>query len=95
METLLWVLALIVVGVGAFALGTRAGVKTAGGLCETDDFWFFGWWVTCKGGERCPNRQCKLQLRRKGSEDNWSDAGIIPGGSVRWNEEMEYRCVCG
>ena len=24
----------------------------------------------------------------------WADAGVVPGGSVRYNERMEYRCYC-
>ena len=93
--TLFWIIALIIVGGGMFILGTRSSVATAGGHCEVDDHWFFGRWVWCKGGERCASGECKLQLRRKGTEENWADAGVVPGGSVKWNAEMEYRCVCG
>ena len=94
--SLFWIAALvvlIVVAVGMFSLGTRASVST-GGYCEVDTHWYFGWWVRCKGGERCSSGKCTLQWRRKDSEDHWADAGVVPEGSVKWSSLMEYRCVC-
>ena len=55
--------------------------------CGVDTHWWFGWWVRC-------HEDCTLQWRRKGSEEEWSDAGVVPGGSVKWSENMEYRCMC-
>lgn len=91
-----WLVLLVVIifaGVGLFAVGTRTRVST-GGYCEVDTHWWFGWWVRCTGGERCTSGQCKLQWRRRGSEEQWADAGVVPGGSVKWSKTMEYRCVC-
>lgn len=92
-----WILAiavLCIVGLVMFAIGTRARVST-GGYCEVDVHWWFGWWVRCVGGERCSSgEKCILLWRRKGSEEQWADAGVIPGGSVSWSENMEYQCVC-
>jgi hypothetical protein len=94
METqLFWIIALIVVGVGAFSLGTRTRKAVAQGDCEVDTHWWFGWWVRCEGGKACPSGNCKLQTRVPGS-DRWSDADVVPGGSVRWREGTGYRCVC-
>ncbi len=93
---LYWIVLLIVIifaGLGLFAVGTRFRVNT-GGYCEVDVHWWFGSWVRCVGGERCASGDCTLQWRKKGSEENWADAGVIPGGSVKWSENMEYRCVC-
>lgn len=87
------ILVVVLVAIGAFAVGTRARVAT-GGYCEVDTHWWFGWWVRCEGGERCKSGQCRLQLRMKGTENNWGDADIVPDGSVKWNKHMEYRCVC-
>lgn len=85
---------LVAVALGFFVLGTRARVDT-GGYCEVDVHWWFGWWVRCVGGERCPPEEvCVLLWRRKGSEEHWADAGVVPGGSVKWSPNMEYRCVC-
>ncbi len=94
MELIGALVVLILVGIGCFSLGTRRWLRTSGGHCEVDDFWWFGSWVTCKGGERCSSGKCKLQLRMKGTEEHWADAGVIPGGSVKWSDQMEYRCVC-
>lgn len=88
-----FVLVITLVGIGAFAVGSRSRPDT-GGYCEVDTHWWFGWWVRCVGGQRCASRECRLMHRRKGSEDNWGDAGVVPGGSVRWNATMEYRCAC-
>jgi hypothetical protein len=35
-----------------------------------------------------------LLRRKKGSEEGWGDSGVVPGGSVKWSENMEYKCVC-
>ncbi len=87
------ILVIVLVAIGAYAVGTRARVNT-GGYCEVDTHWWFGWWVRCVGGERCESGECRLQLRMKGTENNWGDAGVVPGGSVKWNKHMEYRCTC-
>ena len=96
METLLfWVAAaviLIIAGIGVFSLGTRSNVSTSGGDCEVDTHWWFGWWVRCKG--TCTDGHCKLQIKWRGSEQ-WSDADVIPGGSVKWRDGAAYRCICG
>jgi hypothetical protein len=84
---------LLVGGFIGFVLGSRASVST-GRDCRVDVHWYFGWWVRCRGGEGCPSGHCKLQRRRRNSEDNWETPEIVPGGSVRWNEQMEYRCLC-
>jgi hypothetical protein len=92
METqLFWIVALIVVGVGAFTLGTRTKKAALAGDCEVDIHWWFGWWVRCQGS--CPDGDCKLEIKARGAS-NWSDAGVIPGGSVKWREGTRYRCVC-
>ena len=96
----LWIILLIalallaVVALIAFALGTRARVAIGSG-CVVDHHWWFGWWVRCVDDDTCPDGQvCTLLWRRKGTEDHWADPGVVPGGSVRYNEDMEYRCVC-
>ena len=81
----IYVVILLIVGFGMFVLGTRARIKGRR-VCEVDHHWWFGWWVRC-------DRECVLQWRQKGDE-NWSDAGVIPGGSVKYSDNMEYRCVC-
>ncbi|WP_426415085.1 hypothetical protein [Aestuariirhabdus sp. LZHN29] len=66
-----------------------------GGHCEVEYHWWFGWWVRCKGSEHCPpGKRCILLWRRKGTSEHWADAGIIHGGSLKYSEEMEYRCSC-
>jgi len=88
------VLILCVVGLVMFAIGTRSKVNI-GGDCEVDDHWFFGWWVRCVGGTRCPPSEvCTLLFRKKDSEEEWADTGIVPGGSIKWSKRMEYKCVC-
>lgn len=88
---------LVALGLGAlagFILGTRARVST-GEHCKVDVHWFFGWWVRCRDVEGCgAGKHCALELRRKGTEEQWADAGVIPGANLEWNEEMEYRCMC-
>ena len=97
-DWIFWLLALAVlciVGLVMFALGARLKVST-GGHCDFPDvYWWFGRWVRCLGGEHCPPGEvCTLLWRRRGSEETWTDAGVVPGGSVKWSEYMEYRCVC-
>lgn len=66
-----------------------------GGDCEVDYHWWFGRWVRCKGGKRCPaGKHCRLLWRRRGSTEHWADAGIVKGGSVKFSTYMEYRCLC-
>jgi hypothetical protein len=83
-----------IIGFFMYVLGTRASINK-GGYCEVDDHWWFGWFVRCEGGERCTGGDtCDLQWRKKGTEEHWADAGVVPGGSVKWSPRMEYRCVC-
>ena len=95
-----WILWLIIVGLVClfgilfFAWGTRwaAGKK---GHCEVEYHWWFGSWVGCAGGESCPaGKTCTLLWRKKDSEEEWADAGIVPGGSMKESDSMEYRCLC-
>lgn len=85
---------LCIVGLVMLTLGTRSRVST-GGYCEVDVHWWFGRWVRCVGGERCSSgEKCILLWRKRGSEEDWADAGVVPGGSVKWSKRMEYQCVC-
>ena len=86
-NTMLWIAILVAVALGAFSLGTRATVGR-GRNTEVDHHWWFGWWVRCK------DDKCTLQWRKKGTNENWADTGVVPGGSVKYNERMEYRCNC-
>ena len=91
---LLWfaaLAALLVFGLLMFALGTRTGVPVGG--CKVDTHWWFGWWVRCVD-EGCAPGKCVLLWRRKGTDEHWSEAGVVPGGSVKWNRQMEYKCEC-
>jgi hypothetical protein len=70
-------------------------IPVPAGGCEVEIHWWFGRWVRCKQSPRCPPpRHCRLLWRRRGSTENWADAGIIKGGSVKFSTYMEYRCTC-
>ena len=89
------ILALCIVGLVGFAVGTRWYRSTTGGYCEVNVYWLWSTWVQCVGGENCPDGEhCELLLRMKDTEENWAEAGIVPGGSVKWSKRMEYKCVC-
>ena len=94
METqLFWIVALLVlvaVGVGFFSLGTRTRKPVTRGDCEVRTWWWFGWWVGCRGGKACPSGSCKLQYNAEGMS-HWADADAP---SMAWKETTLYRCVC-
>lgn len=88
--SMFWIVVLIAlaaVAVASYSLGSRA-TAGRGRIGEADHHWWFGWWVTCD------DENCTLQLRMRGTSDNWADAGVVPGGSVKYSESMEYRCNC-
>jgi hypothetical protein len=85
--SLLLVLAIVaIVAIVAFSLGTRSRVSTGGG-CTVDVYWWMGWWARCAGGDACPpGERCTLPTRRRGTEEQWAEPAVVPGGSVRWNK---------
>jgi len=85
------VAAFIIVALGGYIIGTRARPK--GITCDVDHHWWFGWWVRCQGDCNA-GKTCTLLWRMKNTEETWTDAGVVPGGSVKWSKTMEYRCTC-